>query len=206
MKNKKFKDCDFLGGVKLLVSERKVFSVFKTFIRYVRDEITDEKEREEVLDYAIGILEEACLAVLKCNNCNVPYQFRFFRNPSAENEEEYALELNCEGCNDYYTFSEGEERISYFNFNVIKKVDNLRRWGRGLKMKMIKNRQGKAALLWMDDNEQPTLLLNVSLVRKPNEVEDIWKKAKVTKQLINDGKDPNVQSLEVSEKKFYIIK
>ncbi|MGX4583047.1 hypothetical protein [Paenibacillus chitinolyticus] len=174
-----------LADFKKLISEKvqqgKLLSVFQLLMKMTRDlaEEDGEESGSEFIDDLINLLKDVCSSVLRCRNCSTVFRFRHCKNPrNHQNDEVHAIELTCEGCGDHYTFAEGRERVSYFNFNVLKKVDNLRRGGRGLTIKVTLGGLVGPALLKVNDGERPVVWIDAYQVFKVEEVQVYWERAK----------------------------
>ncbi len=88
------------------------------------------------------------------------YQFRHCSN-SLDQEPAHAIELSCDECGDYYTYCEDRDEVSFYNSHVLKKVYNLRIWGKRIKIKLsYHGLSGPAILTFKDARETPTLWID----------------------------------------------
>ncbi|OKP82148.1 hypothetical protein A3848_29490 [Paenibacillus sp. P32E] len=174
-----------LTDFKKLISEKvqqgKLLSVLQLLMKITRDLTEEDAEdfRNEFIGDLMELLKDACDSVLKCRNCCTVFRFRHCKNPrDHQNDEIHAIELTCEGCGDYFTFAEDRERVSYFNFNVLKKVDNLRRRGRGLAIKVTLGGLVEPALLKVNNGEWPVVWIDAYQIFKAEDVQVYWERAK----------------------------
>lgn len=175
-----------LTDFKKLLSENiqqgKMFAVFQLLMKTTRElsEQDDEDFRSEFIVDLMEFLKDVCNSVLKCRNCCTNFQFRHCRNPrDNQNDIIHVIELTCEGCGDCFTFAEDRTSVSYFNFNVLKKVDNLRRRGRGLTIKVTLGGQIIPALLIVKDHsERSVVWIDAYQVFNAEDVQLYWERAK----------------------------
>jgi hypothetical protein len=172
---------DFRRFIYSKIEERKLLSVLKLLMKIIRDSTKEDEDdfRDELIKGIMEILEDACNSVLKCENCSTLFRFRHCKNPrDHQTDAIHAIELTCDGCGDYFTFAEDREHVSYFNFNVLRKVDNLRRSGRGLTIKVTLGGLCESALLKVNDGERPVVWIDAYRVFKAEEVQMYWERAR----------------------------
>lgn len=187
-----------LADFKKLISEKvqqgKLLSVLKLLLRITRDFTEEDGEdfRSEFIGDLMELLKDVCGSVLRCRNCCTVFRFGHCKNPrDHQNDEIHAIELTCEECGDYFTFAEDRDHVSYFNFNVLKKADNLRRGGRGLTIKITLGGLVEPALLKVNDGERPVVWIDAYQVFKAEEIQMYWDRAKaiIKRMKLNTSSD-----------------
>lgn len=201
-----------LTDFKKLISEKvqqgKLLSVLQLLMKLTRELSEEEGEdfRSEFIGNLMKLLKDACDSVLRCRNCCIVFRFRHCINPrDHQNDEIHAIELTCEGCGDYFTFAEDRERVSYFNFNVLKKVDNLRRRGRGLTIKVTLGGLVEPTLLKVNDGERPVVWIDAYQVFKAEDVQMYWEQAKAIVKRIKRNTSLDDKSFQVDDGVVYAL-
>ncbi|TLS49306.1 hypothetical protein FE782_25980 [Paenibacillus antri] len=163
------------------IKDGKLLSVLKLLMKVIRDSTKEDEDdlRDQIIEDIMGILEDASISVLKCENCGTVFRFRHCKNPRDHQAGViHAIELTCDECGDYFTFAEDREHVSYFNFNVLKKVDVLRRRGRGLTIGVTVGGLVEPALLKVADGERPSVWIDAYQVFKAEDVQMYWERSK----------------------------
>ncbi|QJD86352.1 hypothetical protein [Cohnella herbarum] len=112
------------------------FKIFQYFVKEIKNlpKYEPEDQKEMILEF-IKLAHMACNDTWFCPNCLKKYKFRHCFHDLSKTI--HAIEINCDQCGDYFTFTENKDTVSYFNYHVINKVSNLKSWGKGLDIKLI---------------------------------------------------------------------
>jgi hypothetical protein len=200
---------DYTDMIRGMINEGKLFSIFKCQMKIIRDISAgdnDDELRDYVIYESINVIEMASNNVLKCQTCQEKYLFRHCKNPGEYNEVVHAIELTCDGCGDCYTISEERERVSYFNWNVLKKVDDLRRRSRGFTVKVRFGGLNKPALLYVyNDEERPVLWIDAYQITKADAVQPYWDCAKTFVKQMKVGKVTDEECILEEGAKAYTL-
>ncbi|GLI09305.1 hypothetical protein YDYSG_53370 [Paenibacillus tyrfis] len=183
---------DYTDMIKRMIKEGRLFSVFKTQMEVIRNASNDNKDnelRDYVISESINVIEAVCNDVLRCRRCHEKYLFRHCKNPTENNEMIHAIELSCDYFGDCFTLSEDRTRVSYFNYNVLKIVEVLRRKSRGFTIKVRLGGMYIPALLYVyNDEEKPILWIDAYQITNADVVQIYWDSAKALVKQMKLGK------------------
>jgi transcription elongation factor Elf1 len=166
---------NFMGLAKRKFENGSFFKLYQFILSHVRETEEDETTREELISFLIKTFERVLTKDTECPHCNSHYNFSHI----VLKKGWHCIEISCDPCGDYFTFSEEKESGSYFNIKVISKISSLNRRGKGLSIKTFRGDHSQIARLsWEREKEIPTLWINIEQVRKADEVAAYWKQSK----------------------------
>jgi hypothetical protein len=197
---------DFSDMIKGMIMEGRLFSVFKNQMELIRERSryeNDDELRDYLINESIILIEKVCSVVLRCESCHVKYRFRHCKNPIENNQRIHALELTCDGCGECYTFSEDRERVSYFNWNILRKVDDLRRRSRGFTVKVCLGGLYKSALLYIYNDRKPILWIDAYQITKADTVQQYWECSKAFLKQMKLNESTDEECIEIEGGKIY---
>jgi hypothetical protein len=198
---------EYKNLIEKLIKRGSLFALFKFQTKMIRKLTADDGPdftQKRIVDF-LNILKEVTDNFIICTKCNQPYNFRICNGLGYQ--EDNAIELTCNRCGDCFTQSEQKSHVTYFNFEVWREVDHLRKRSRGLTISYRLSYAPKKALLFIYDNKEmrPELWINGYQIFKAEEVNSYWS---YSKKLIEQWKkDEELQSvfIKVENAKVYTL-